>query len=109
MAYFEEDGINDDGGRTRDVERPRDGAEYVKLICDSLQSDSTPTNRKGSSLWCWVKTVFCFICLGLLAFVAFKWVGPLVIEKVSSYSSFHMLNNAFHFYFYKTTCIFHQK
>lgn len=82
MAYFEEDGINDGGGRSRDVERPRDGAEYVKLICDSSQSDSTPTIRKGSSLWYWVKTVFCFLCLGLLAFVAFKWVGPLVIEKV---------------------------
>lgn len=91
MTYFEEDAINDDGDRVRDVERNHDGGgEYVKLVWDP-QPEAVPTHRGGSSrLWYWVKLVLCFLCLGLLALVAFKWVVPLFTEKVSSYSSFQM-------------------
>ncbi|KAG5089863.1 hypothetical protein AAZX31_01G199500 [Glycine max] len=83
MTYFEEDAINDDGDRVRDVERNHDGGgEYVKLVWDP-QPEAVPTHRGGSSrLWYWVKLVLCFLCLGLLALVAFEWVAPLFIEKV---------------------------
>lgn len=92
MTYFEEDAINGDGDRTRDVNRNHDGGGelYVNLRWDP-QPEAPNTNRRGSSrLWYWVKLVLCFLCLGLLALVAFKWVVPLFTEKVSSYSSFQM-------------------
>ncbi|KAK7406203.1 hypothetical protein VNO78_07823 [Psophocarpus tetragonolobus] len=71
--------INVDGDHTRDVDHNHDGGEYVKLMWDP-QSEATATNRRG--LWYWVKLVLCFLCLGLFALVAFKWVVPLFIEKV---------------------------
>ncbi|TKY70878.1 SNARE associated Golgi protein [Spatholobus suberectus] len=79
MTYAEEDEIND-GARTRDVERTHDGGHYIKLRWDS-QPEATASNRRGSGLWYWVKLVLCFLCLGLLALVAFKWVGPFFVEK----------------------------
>ncbi|KAG4987545.1 hypothetical protein JHK85_030528 [Glycine max] len=84
MTYFEEDAINGDGDRTRDVNRNHDGGGelYVNLRWDP-QPEAPNTNRRGSSrLWYWVKLVLCFLCLGLLALVAFKWVVPLFTEKV---------------------------
>jgi len=90
MTYFNEDGIHVDGDHTKDVMRNHDGGEYIKLRWDPQSEVTTTTDRKGSRLWYWVKSGLCFLCLGLLALVAIKWVGPLFIEKVSSYSSFQM-------------------
>ncbi|ESW30418.1 hypothetical protein PHAVU_002G152000 [Phaseolus vulgaris] len=81
MTYFNEDGIHVDGDHTKDVMRNHDGGEYIKLRWDPQSEAPTTTDRKGSRLWYWVKSGLCFLCLGLLALVAIKWVGPLFIEK----------------------------
>jgi len=82
MTYFDEDGINVDGDHTKDVMRNHGGGEYVKLRWDPQSETSTTTDRRGSCLWYWVKSGLCFLCLGLVALVAIKWVGPLFIKKV---------------------------
>ncbi|XP_061357885.1 uncharacterized protein LOC133302151 [Gastrolobium bilobum] len=87
MTYIVEDDI-DDGCRTREV----DGGDYFKLrwsLQDSQpqqEAEATDTepspSARGADLWYWVKLVVSFLCLGLLALVVFKWVGPFFIEKV---------------------------
>ncbi|XP_019423622.1 PREDICTED: transmembrane protein 64-like [Lupinus angustifolius] len=87
MTYY-------DGGRRGDEVDPdqihthHDNGDYVKLMWDPLvsQPESTvvefsPAARRAS-FWYWVKVVASLICLILLAFVGFKWVGPFFIEKV---------------------------
>ncbi|CAJ1928215.1 unnamed protein product [Sphenostylis stenocarpa] len=78
--YVDEADIHVDGDHTRDVQRNQDGGEYVKLRWDP-QSEATTTDQRGSRLWYWVKSGLCFLCLGLIALIVFKWIGPLFVEK----------------------------
>lgn len=90
MTYLDEDGINVDGDHTKDVMRNHGGGEYIKLRWDPQSEATISTEQKGSRIWYWVKSGLCFLCLGCLALLAAKWVGPLFLEKVSSDSSFQM-------------------
>ncbi|KAL2348107.1 hypothetical protein Fmac_002107 [Flemingia macrophylla] len=79
MTYFGEDV----GGRARNVEGTRDGGEYIKLRWESPPDATiTSTNWRRSCIWYWLKSALCFMCVGLLALAAFKWVAPSVVEKV---------------------------
>ncbi|KAI4315328.1 hypothetical protein L6164_028151 [Bauhinia variegata] len=63
--------------------------DYVKL--SAITEDSQPELRlgavaeppppSGGSLWYWLKLVVLVICLGFLAAVFFKWVGPFFMDK----------------------------
>nr|AFK35559.1 unknown [Lotus japonicus] len=78
MTYLE----GNDGGRSREGD-----GDYVKLRWGTQDSQSevalpSPPPRGAAKLWFWVKLVASFLCLGLLAFIVFQWVGPFFIEKV---------------------------
>ncbi|XP_014520171.1 transmembrane protein 64 [Vigna radiata var. radiata] len=81
MTYLDEDGINVDGDHTKDVMRNHGGGEYIKLRWDPQSEATISTEQKGSRIWYWVKSGLCFLCLGCLALLAAKWVGPLFLEK----------------------------
>lgn len=66
-----------------------DNGDYVKLIGRSDEEEQG--SPKESSLWSigsvtsdwfWVKLISLLACLGGLAFVIVKWIGPFLIEKV---------------------------
>ena len=70
--------------------------EYVKLRqcpgdCEPAEvfvgaMESSSPKRIGC-LWYWVRLVLLFMCLGLLAAVFIKWVGPFLMDRVN-FSSF---------------------
>lgn len=83
MTYYDAD---EEGGGREEVDPDRihthhDNGEYVKLRRDP-QPEATVAPTRGAALWYWVKLVAGLICVGLLAAAVFKWVGPIVIEKV---------------------------
>lgn len=57
--------------------------EYVKLIECEEDGPGSPRRCSCSSVWCWIKLLLLLTCLGLLAAVFLKWVGPFFMDKVS--------------------------
>ena len=93
MTYYE-----DDGGRgevvpelTFPTHTDHYNGDYVKLRCgpDDSEPEATleavaepPPPTRRWFIWYWVKLVLLFVCLGLLAAVFIKWVGPFFMDKV---------------------------
>ncbi|KAJ1376226.1 SNARE associated Golgi protein [Sesbania bispinosa] len=91
MTYYEDGG----GGRrgevvpdlTLTIQDDDNQGDYVKLRPSpdegsppaAAEEPSAPARR--SALWYWVKLVVLFLCLGFLAVVVLKWVGPYFIDK----------------------------
>ncbi|KAI4327050.1 hypothetical protein L6164_019553 [Bauhinia variegata] len=64
--------------------------DYVKLSATSEDSQpelrlgavaEPPLPQRGASLWYWLKLAVLVACLGFLAAVFFKWVGPFFMDK----------------------------
>ncbi|XP_019446648.1 PREDICTED: transmembrane protein 64-like [Lupinus angustifolius] len=83
---------DEDGGRRQEVVadltltiQSDDTGDYVKLMAspssteDAAEEPSSPA--RGGVVWYWVKLVVLFLCLGFLAVVVLKWVGPYLIDK----------------------------
>lgn len=87
MTHLEGDDVND-GGRIMEVEvdliHTNDGGgDYIKLKWPPQDSQPEPALPSLlSASWYWLKLLVSFLCLGLLALVVFKWVGPFFIDKV---------------------------
>jgi len=52
-------------------------------VVEKVEECSLPSRR--SVVWYWVKMVLLFLSLGFLAVVVLKWVGPYLIDKVSTF------------------------
>jgi hypothetical protein len=71
------------------VEEDSDNGDYLKLRGGSNEEDEGSSAESSrcpigsvTSVWFWVKLISLVVCLGSLAFVIIKWVGPFLIEKV---------------------------
>ncbi|MED6168184.1 hypothetical protein PIB30_009686 [Stylosanthes scabra] len=96
MTYYENDGGA--GGCQREevvpvltitVQSDDINGDYLKLKDGPNGDDSTvatvvvesPAPSRRSAVWYWAKMVLLFLCLGFLAVVVLKWVGPYFIDK----------------------------
>lgn len=65
-----------------------ENGDYVKLRGGSDEEEGSSGEPSGcsigsvTSVWFWVKLISLVACLGSLAFVIIKWIGPFLIEKV---------------------------
>lgn len=102
MTYREED----DSVPEHRVRVDEDGVErlghYVKLGSEDFEEQrqeeaeqeeeehSSPSSSSSSSscgrkrsVWFWIKLALLFAFLAALALVGYKWIGPLIMDKVS--------------------------
>ncbi|KAL6174582.1 hypothetical protein ACLB2K_051228 [Fragaria x ananassa] len=67
-------------GGGEDDEKARE--DYVKLRhCPEEEAEAEAKGIGIGWLWYWVRLVLLFMCLGLLAGVFIKWVGPFLMDK----------------------------
>lgn len=69
-----------------------ENGDYVKLRGGSEDEEEGSRGESSgcsigsvTSVWFWVKLIFLVACVGVLAFVIIKWIGPFLIEKVCSF------------------------
>lgn len=76
--------IDDEGDSEGDFVKLRDcEVEECGVIAATEGSSFCLWRWRGSVVWYWVKLALLFTCLGLLAAVFLKWVGPFFMDKVS--------------------------
>lgn len=79
-----------------------ENGDYVKLRGGSDEEEGSPAESSGcsigsvTSVWFWVKLIALVACLGVLAFVIIKWIGPFLIDKVSFFFFFSRRSDNFH-------------
>ncbi|KAL5541027.1 hypothetical protein UlMin_042600 [Ulmus minor] len=91
MTYYEEDcrgevvpelgvriGGDDVNGDYVKLREGQGDCEDGEGFGDTVESSCT---RKRGSLWYWVRLVLMLACLGLLAAICLKWVGPFFMDK----------------------------
>ena len=97
MTYYENDGGIGGGGRREEVvpdlaitvQADDNNGDYLKLKNGPNGDDSavgavvveSPAPARRSAVCYWAKMVLLFLCLGFLAVVVLKWVGPYFIDK----------------------------
>lgn len=77
-----------------DYVKLRDGGGDCGPPPEGFEAVAEPSSpRKLASLWYWVRLVLLVMCLGLLAGVFAKWVGPYLMDKVKfvTFSCFSVL------------------
>lgn len=99
MTYYENDG---DGRREEvvpelniTIQADDNNGDYLKLRHGPNGDDypvaaaaAEPPGPARATVWYWAKLVLLFLCLGFLAVVVLKWVGPYFIDKVCAFSPF---------------------
>lgn len=87
MTYSE--GVDETVPELKSRVEDSENGDYVKLRGGSDEEQGSPKESSGcfigsvTSVWFWVKLISLVACLGVLAFVIIKWIGPFLIEKVS--------------------------
>ncbi|KAJ4712895.1 SNARE associated Golgi family protein [Melia azedarach] len=83
MTYYEEDNeVVPDLGLRIDVEENNNiKGDYVKLRECEEEEPGSPRRWSCGKVWYWLKLALLLTCLGLLAGVFIKWVGPFFMDK----------------------------
>ncbi|XP_031253562.1 transmembrane protein 64-like [Pistacia vera] len=85
MTYYEEENeVVPELGVRIDLEENNHNnknGEYVKLRQCEQDGPGSPRRCSCGSVWYWVKLGLLLTCLGLLAAVFLKWVGPFFMDK----------------------------